>query len=233
VTSFAALQDALKRGQAGCLSLLRLRSAAPGGCDLTNLPLIERKRILEQLFTGIPAGGPIRYSSHVAGQGPKFFGQACKLHLEGIVSKLATSPYRPGRSDAWRKVKCLNREEFVIGGWMASGAEGRSLRSLLLGYYKGRDLVFAGKVGTGFGLATGHELAARLRKIERKDPTFASVPRAYHRGARWVEPRLVAEVAFTSWTTDGVLRHLSFQGIREDKDARDVKLERATPKVGG
>jgi bifunctional non-homologous end joining protein LigD len=175
------------------------------------LPLIKRKGLLAPLLARLPASGPVRYSDHVGGPGPAFFRHACKLHLEGIVSKRAAAPYRSRRSDAWRKVKCLNRQEFVIGGWMESDKAGRALRSPLLGYYERGKLVFAGKAGTG--LKTGYDLVARLRKLKQ-------------RGAHWAEPRLVAEVAFTTWTADHLLRHPSFEGLREDKSAREVKLER-------
>jgi bifunctional non-homologous end joining protein LigD len=227
VTSFAALQDALSRGQAQRLTYHVFDLLHLNGRDLTGLPLIERKALLQPLLAGLPKGSPVRYSDHGEGEGPAFFTQACKLHLEGIVSKLAASPYRPGRSDAWRKVKCLSRQEFVIGGWMESDKQGRSLRSLLLDYYDRGKLIFAGKAGTGFDLKTGHDLVTRLRKIERDTPPFVAVPRAYQKGARWVDPRLVAEVTFTSWTADNLLRHPSFEGLREDKEAKDVKLERA------
>ena len=113
---------------------------------------------------------------------------------------------------------------------MASDKPGRELRSLLLGYYDRGKLIFAGKAGTGFGLAAGRELAERLAKIERDTPPFAAVPRAYQRGASWVDPRLVAEVTFTTWTADHLLHHPSFEGLREDKSAKDVKLERAKAK---
>jgi bifunctional non-homologous end joining protein LigD len=229
VTSFAALQDALSRGQAQRLTYHVFDLLHLDGRDLTSLPLIERKALLAPLLARLPKGGPVRYSDHARGQGPKFFARACKLHLEGIVSKLAASPYQSGRSDAWRKVKCLNRQEFVIGGWMESDKAGRSLRSLLLGYYDRGKLIFAGKAGTGFGLAAGRELAERLSQIERGTPPFVAVPREYERGARWVDPRLVAEVTFTTWTADHLLRHPSFLGLREDKPARDVKLERRAP----
>ena len=134
------------------------------------------------------------------GETPAFFRQACKLHLEGIVPKRAGALYPSRRTEEGLKVKCLNRQEFVKGGSMASDKPGRALCSLLLGYYDRGKLIFAGKAGTGFDLKTGHELVARLRKLERPDPPFAVVPRAYQRGAHWAEPRLVAEVAFTTWT---------------------------------
>ena len=227
VTSFAALQDALSRGQAQRLTYHVFDLLHLDGRDLTGLPLIERKALLAPLIARLPKGGPVRYSDHVQGQGPAFFAQACKHHLEGIVAKRAAAPYRSGRTEDWLKVKCLNRQEFVIGGWMRSDKPGRELRSLLLGYYDRGKLVFAGKAGTGFGLAAGRELARRLGKIERDTPPFASVPREYQRGARWVDPRLVAEVTFTTWTADHLLRHPSFEGLREDKPAKDVRLERS------
>jgi bifunctional non-homologous end joining protein LigD len=113
---------------------------------------------------------------------------------------------------------------------MESDKEGRSLRSLLLGYYDKGKLRFAGKAGTGFDLNTGHELVAQLRKLERADPPFTAVPREYERGSRWAEPRLVAEVAFSTWTLDHLLRHPSFEGLREDKPAREIHLERSRKK---
>jgi bifunctional non-homologous end joining protein LigD len=230
VTSFAALQDALSRGQAERLTYHVFNLLHLDGRDLTALRLIERKALLAPLLARLPKGSSVRYSDHVAGQGPAFFAQACKHQLEGIVSKRAAAPYRSRRTEDWLKVKCLNRQEFVIGGWMASDKPGRSLRSLLLGYHDRGKLVFAGKAGTGFGLAAGRELAERLRKIERDTPPFASVPRAYQSGSRWVAPRLVAEVTFTTWTTD-LLRHPSFEGLREDKSAREVKFERPSHKA--
>ena len=141
VTSFAALQDALSRGQGARLTYHVFDLLHLNGRDLTGLPLIERKALLAPLIAPLPKGGPVRYSDHVRDQGPKFFAQACKLHLEGIVSKLANSPYRSGRTDAWQKIKCLNRQEFVVGGWMESDKRGRSLRSLLLGYYDKGQLI--------------------------------------------------------------------------------------------
>ena len=139
------------------------------------MPLIERKAALKKLLGRRHGAGPIRYSDHVQGQGGAFHAHACKLGLEGIVSKLARSPYRPRRTTEWLKVKCLLRQEMVIGGWQDSDKQGRSLRSLLLGYYdRAGKLVFAGKAGTGFSLKLGRELVERMRKIERPGPPFAS-----------------------------------------------------------
>jgi bifunctional non-homologous end joining protein LigD len=230
VTSFAALQDALSKGHSADLVYFAFDLLHLDGLDLTPLPLIERKAALKKLLGRRRGAGLIRYSDHVQGQGGRFYAHACKLRLEGIVSKLAKSPYRPRRTTEWLKVKCLLRQEMVIGGWQDSDKEGRSLKSLLLGYYDrtGR-LVFAGKVGTGFSLKLGRELVAGLRKIERPDPPFALVPRDDRRGSRWAEPRLVAEIAYSNWTSDQVMRHPKFVALREDKPAREVRLERATP----
>jgi bifunctional non-homologous end joining protein LigD len=170
---------------------------------------------------------PTRFSDHYVGRGPEFFEQACGLMLEGIVSKRAGAPYRPGRGADWLKVKCPKRQEFIIGGWRRPTASGRDVGSLLVGYYD-RDgrLHYAGKVGTGFSQKVGRELVAKLEKHSRPDSPFIDIPRSEARGARWVEPVLVAEVEFTAWTRDGHLRHPSFKGLREDKDARNVRAER-------
>src|SRR5215470_16872285 len=158
VSSFAALQDALSRSQGARLSYHVFDVLHLDGKDLTGLALLERKEVLAGLLQ-LPKGGPVRYSSHLKGQGPAFFKLACEKGVEGIVSKLASAPYRTRRTTEWLKVKCLQRQEFVIGGWQESEKEGRSLRSLLLGYHdEAGKLVFAGKVGTGFALKAGHDL---------------------------------------------------------------------------
>jgi bifunctional non-homologous end joining protein LigD len=224
------LQDVLSKGHSGDLLYFAFDLLHRDGLDLTPLPLIERKAALKKLLGRRRGAGPIRYSDHVQGKGGAFYNHACKLGLEGIVSKLARSPYRPRRTTEWLKVKCLLRQEMVIGGWQDSDKQGRSLKSLLLGFYDrtGR-LVFAGKVGTGFSLRLGRELVDLMRKIERPDPPFTLVPRDDRRGSRWAEPPLVAEIAYSNWTTDGVMRHPKFVALREDKPAREVRLDRVSP----
>jgi bifunctional non-homologous end joining protein LigD len=153
--------------------------------------------------------------------------------LEGVVSKRAISRYRSGRVGDWLKVKCIKRQEFVVGGWLPSEARGRHLASLLLGYYERDKFIYAGKVGTGFDLKLGRELADRLEKHSRSTPPFIQVPSVEARGARWTEPRMVVEVDFTEWTRDGRVRHPSFKGVREDKKPAQVRRERSRAPVGG
>jgi len=195
------------------------------GRDLMPLPLVQRKKVLESLLAHLPKGSPVRYSEHVVGGGPAFFRHACKLRLEGIVSKLAASPYRCGRGRVWLKTKCTARQELVIGGWSPSITGPRDLGALLVGYYDGGTLIYAGKVGTGFDTPTRRQMVARLQQLRRERSPFVEVPRPDARDARWVEPKLVAEIEFTTWTRDGRARHPSFKGLREDKPAKSVIVE--------
>ncbi|MFP3940240.1 MAG: DNA ligase D, partial [Thermoanaerobaculia bacterium] len=208
------------------------------GYDLTRVPLVDRKALLRRLLDTAPAEvSRLRYGEHVEGDGREFFARACELGLEGTVSKRPEAPYRPGRTRDWLKVKCVRRQELVVVGWSDPEGSRTGFGSLLLGYHdeEGR-LTFAGKVGTGFDEGTLVELHRRLLELERKDPPIATGLEQARRQARgrtlhWVEPRLVAEVAFTEWTRDGVLRHPSFQGLREDRDPRAVGRERPRPEV--
>jgi bifunctional non-homologous end joining protein LigD len=203
------------------------------GDDLRPAPLLERKQALRALLdaAGIGTGsGPIRWSDHVAGQGEDFYRQACRFGLEGIVSKRADLAYRSGRSKDWLKVKCLQRQELVIGGFTDPEGARAGLGALLLGFYEDGRLVYAGKVGTGFTAQVLVDLRRRLERSERQSPPFVDPPRgADARGAHWVQPKLVCEVAFTEWTRDGHLRHPTFQGLREDKPAREVRRELPEP----
>jgi bifunctional non-homologous end joining protein LigD len=213
VTDFTALQNALSQRQPERLVYFVFDLLHLDGRDLRQLGLLERKKALAKLLAKQPKGGQVRYADHVTGQGPEFFRHACRLGLEGIVSKLADSPYRSERTGLWQKVKCLKRGEFVVGGWV-SGVRGRELRSLLVGYYQDHKLVFAGRAGTGFSVKVARDLAGRLTKLARADSPFVGVPLEYRRGVIWVEPQLVVEVEFTAWTADGILRHLSFERVR-------------------
>jgi bifunctional non-homologous end joining protein LigD len=199
------------------------------GRDMRSRPLVERKRALEALMKRSKLPRHVRPSTHAAGNGPEVFEEACRMGLEGIVSKRASSPYVPGRGRDWLKVKCVLRQEFVIGGFTDPAGSRVRLGALLVGVHAKEGLRFAGRVGTGFDAKSLDDLARRLGPLERESPPFVDPPRGRDaRGVHWVEPRLVAEVAFTEWTEDGQLRHPSFLGLRADKAARAVRRERAT-----
>jgi len=224
-SSFQKLQQSMKGGAASFVfqifDLIYL-----DGYNLTRVPLQKRKALLEDLLAGIDAKGPLRYSDHVAGNGPRFFKQACEYGLEGIVSKLADSVYESTRSRSWLKVKCLKRQEFVIVGYTPSKRDFPGFGSLILGVYDKGKLIYSGRVGTGFSIKQRLELQKNLDRISQPAMPFATKPKDPGlRDARWAKPELVAEVEFTEWTEDGSIRHPSFQGLREDKKAKDVVRE--------
>ncbi len=225
-TSFSALQQAISAGGRG-LTLFLFDALEIDGEDLTRLPTIERKQRLASL---IGDGQPpvILYADHVVGHGEELFDAACRAGSEGIISKKADAPYRSGRTKTWLKIKCTRRQEFVIIGWSESDKKGRGFRSLLLGLHEGGKLRFAGKVGTGFSTAVQQDLRARFDKLKAAKPP-APVPRADARGAHWVKPKLVAEIAFAEFTADNVVRHASFLGLRADKKASEVVAEKEAP----
>jgi bifunctional non-homologous end joining protein LigD len=195
------------------------------GKDWRREPLSMRKARLESLMGEKPLPAWLVYSDHVEGTGGAFYREACDAGLEGILSKRASAPYISGRTKDWLKIKCGKRAEFVIGGYSRSTAKDRPFSSLLLGTFAGGELMFAGKVGTGFSSADLKTLARRFQPLERKRSRFVSVPASERCDAVWLEPSLVCEVAFAEWTKDGRLRHPSFQGLREDKMAIEVSRE--------
>jgi DNA ligase D-like protein (predicted ligase) len=219
-TSFARLQQ---RGERPApvfyyvFDVLRL-----DGRDLTPLPLRERKARLREAVT---YADPLRFTTYRDGDGEAFYEEACAKGWEGLIAKRADSPYTPGRSRDWLKFKCSAEQELVIGGFTAPRGTRTDLGALLLGYYDGDRLRYAGKVGTGFTQATLRDLADRLAPLRRASSPFADEVR--ERAATWVEPRLVAQVGFSEWTRDGRLRHPRFLGLREDKAAGDVVRERS------
>ena len=192
------------------------------GRDVRPRPLRERKGILQDLLT---FGGPLRFTEHISTDGEAYFRQACASGWEGVIAKRADAPYRAGRSRDWLKFKCESGQEFVIGGFTDPHGTRTGFGALLLGYYDGgHQLVYAGKVGTGFTRRTLVSLHARLAGLEQGHPPFdcGKLPRS---GVHWVQPRLVAEVGFSEWTTSGELRHPRFQGLRDDKDPAEVVRE--------
>ena len=231
-TAFNLIQNALEHGDASLVyfvfDLLFL-----DGEDLTGLPLIDRKARLEAFLVGAPDN--VKYSDHQVGQGPAFHKLACEHGLEGIVSKRVDGRYEPERR-SWLKTKCLNREEFVVVGWSDPEGSRRHIGALLLGYYTpAGELIYAGRVGTGMTLAELERLSGRLQPLAiPKMPLSEPPPRGGRFGSplvlsrvHWVRPEMVVEVSYVEMTPDGLLRHVSYLGEREDKPARDVWRERS------
>ncbi|MGP1309535.1 MAG: DNA ligase D [Phycisphaerales bacterium] len=226
-TSFQQLQNAIKARRFDRLVYFVFDLLYIDGHDLTRSPLIERKAALEALFAGAPHA--LRLSEYLEGDGSDVLSNACDLGLEGIVSKRADAAYEQSRSRSWLKIKCTKRQEFVVVGWTPPSGSRKHFGSLLLAAHddEGR-LVYTGKVGTGFTSRTLKDMAARMASLERKTSPLEGLPEpAERKGARWITPRLVAEIEFTEWTQDGRLRHPSFQGLREDKPPKDVRIETA------
>ena len=224
-TSFRRLQEALSDGRTASLVFQAFDLLHLDGHDLSKAPLRERKRVLRQLVAagGFDADSPLRYSDHIEGNGPAFFEQACALGLEGIISKRADARYSAGRNRNWLKVKCTQHAEFVVGGYTKPGGSRSGFGSLLLGAWEGGDFVYAGRVGTGFNARQLQDIHAVLKKRETKRSPFTrGDPET--RAAHWVKPDIVVEVEFTERTRDGRLRHPSFRGIREDRDAGEIRL---------
>ena len=227
-SSFSALQRALS-GESKAQPLYAIFDAPfLQGRDLRALPLLERRAALERaLGKPIPASSLV-FSAALAGSGAKLRAAACKRGLEGIIGKRADSAYRHERTRDWIKLKCRQRQEFVIGGYSPPKGSRVGLGALLLGVQERGKLRYVGRVGTGFGASMLAALERKLSRLAVAVPTFDPAPKgALARGVTWVRPELVAEVAFAEWTHDGHVRQASFEGLREDKRAQDVKRERA------
>jgi len=191
------------------------------GYDLRPIPLIYRKDLLKRNFA---FRDPIRFSEHRKRDGEVLFKEACQNGLEGLIAKRADSAYVAGRSRDWLKFKCFAEQEFVIIGYTDPKGERAGFGALLVGYYEGDRLAYAGKVGTGFDTETLTRLGRELSQLQVERPPIAG--EAYGKGVHWVRPKRVAQVAFTEWTRDGKLRHPRFIGIRRDKPPRQVVRER-------
>jgi DNA ligase D-like protein (predicted ligase) len=192
------------------------------GTDLRRQPLRDRNQRLHQL---LDFADPLRYTEHRVGDGVGFYAEACQSGWEGLIAKRADAPYVAGRTKDWLKFKCENNQEFVIGGYTDPRGSRIGFGALLLGVYDSDgQLVYAGKVGTGFNEQTLHRLYDELSKLEQdRSPFDRGSPR--QAGVHWVKPRLVAQVGFSEWTTAGELRHPRFQGLRRDKSPADVIRE--------
>ena len=192
-------------------------------------PLRERKERLRDLLSN--AGAPLQYSDHQIGRGPEFYARACELSLESIISKRADAPYSPGDRGLWVKVKCQNREEFVVVGWTDPEGARPWLGALLLAYYEDGRLVYAGRVGTGIGQAELGQLWRRLQPLATAEmPLQVAPPRTNRFGSplvlsrvHWVRPEVVVEVKYLTWTDDSLLRQVVYEGLREDKNPTEVR----------
>ncbi|KQS77059.1 DNA ligase [Rhizobium sp. Leaf384] len=223
-SDFSALQEDLSLGRNDRFLYYAFDLLHLDGHDLTNAALIDRKNLLQKLIlTDSPT---VRFSEHFEDNGDLVLTHACRLSLEGVVSKERSGKYLSGRNGSWIKSKCSERQEFVIGGYAPSSTSDHSIGALALGVYEEGELRHVGRVGTGFSHATADMLFEALSAIERKESPFRDKLTAdARRGLHYVEPKLVAEVEFRAWSADGNLRHASFRGLREDKPATEVRQE--------
>jgi len=226
LSSFSALQAALKAGESERFVYYVFDLLHRDGRDLTGMPLLERKKELARLV-GKGQRGAIRYSEHFAERGPVMLHHAREMGLEGIVSKRKDAPYVGGRSESFLKIKCANEQEFVIGGYSPSTVAPRAVGALVVGYYQDGSLVYAGRIGTGYTHAVARDLWKRLHPLEIKRPAFDQIPpaEARRRDVRWVEAKVVIESHFRGWTADNLVRQAAFKGVREDKPPGEVVRE--------
>jgi bifunctional non-homologous end joining protein LigD len=231
-TNFQSLQNAFEQKRTGELVYYVFDILHLNGHDVKSAQLTVRKEILRLVLSGSSPDDAIRYSDHLQSPGSEIVDAACRLHLEGIVSKRRDSVYRPGRGLDWVKVKCSQRAEFVIGGFTKPGGSRSHFGALLLGCYdRGKKLIYAGRVGTGFTEETLDTLHNKLAKLVQTRSPFANLKgtTGAARDVFWVKPQLVGEIEFSNWTHDRLLRHPSFQGLREDKPASKVVHDEPLP----
>ena len=230
IPSFNDLQADLKAGRQDRFRYFVFDILYYEGFNLTKMVLKDRKELLQRLLAGLPPASPIGFSEHLDVDGPTMLEHVCRFGLEGIISKRVDLPYRPGRGDHWLKSKCLERQEFIILGYIPSTVTSRSVGSLALGYHDNGNFAYAGRVGTGWSADQARSLRDELEKISSGRPPFAKpLPVGAGKGVRWAEPRLVCEIEYRGWTGDRLLRAAAFKGLRDDKPPDDIVLE-ALPK---
>ena len=181
--------------------------------------------MLAEVLSGEDPEGSVRISEHLIGDAGEIFSKACKLGAEGIISKLGDGKYCPGRGGNWLKLKCYQEQEFVIGGFTLPSNDIHGVGALILGYYRDGKLIYAGRTGTGFTQKTHGMLRDKLDKLRRASSPFEKIPAGVSRGVIWVKPELVAQVSFSTWTADNLVRQAAFKGLREDKPAQTVQRE--------
>jgi bifunctional non-homologous end joining protein LigD len=226
ISSFNYLQADLKARRSDRFRYFIFDIVYCEGFDLTNVILRDRKHLLQQLLSGLPPGSPLRFSEHLDVDGPTMLEHACRLGLEGIISKRADLPYRSGRGGHWLKSKCVEGQEFLVLGYAPSTVASRSVKSLALGYYDNGSLIYVGRVGTGWTQMQARSLREELEKIQATRPPLAeSPPAGTEKGIRWAEPHLVCEIEYRGWTQDKLLRAPTFKGLRDDKPADEIVME--------
>ena len=228
ISRFSLLQQDLKAGRHDRIVLYAFDLMHLDGADLRPVALSERKTALARLLGRGRKRGALRFSESLTGSAPALFKRACKMGLEGIISKVSDAPYHAGRGDDWLKTKCSDRQEFVVAGFAPSSAHAHAVGALVLAVYDNGKLTYAGRTGTGFTQDVARSLYSKLHAKARKSSPFAHVPKE-ERGARkpvWVEPKTVVEVDFHGWTHGDRVRQASFQGVRKDKSAKDVVREK-------
>lgn len=222
-SDFQKLQNSLKSGDTSHLVYFVFDLLEHRGKDLRDLTQIERKERLREVLRQAPA--EVRYADHWSVDPSQLLSASCRLGLEGLVSKRVDADYKSGRNRNWIKSKCTKAQEFVIAGFTAPKNSRNGFGSLILGAYRGGELVYVGRVGTGFTQKSIEDLVLKMKSLQQQESPFPSGPRL--RTATWLKPTLVAQVNFTEWTSEGSLRHPSFQGLRGDKPAKEVRFETA------